>query len=123
MANSNQMKAYNQAVNRFNEEVEEAIKHLIGTTGVIDPYDVEDGVISPEEGRNLLKEKGYQIFSLRDPYHPNRMDCILYQKDDLIAGTTVTLDIKTLDVSRKMAMINDLSDYAKKFINAMKPIH
>jgi hypothetical protein len=119
------MEEFKEAIKRFNEELDEGIKHLIGTTKLIDPYDIEEGKITKKEAQEQIKEKGFQIFALRDPYHPNRMSALLYEKETLIAGVDIRLDLKTLEVKRRMALVDDdsgheMSDYAAKFIKAMK---
>jgi hypothetical protein len=121
--NDNTMKPFISIVKQFNEEVEEGIKHLIGTTGIIDPYDVEEGKLTVNEAQAELESNGWKIIYLRNPLDATNVDLLLFEKDKFIAGVKVVLDLKTKEIKRKMLLADEgdkLSKYAQKFIRAMK---
>lgn len=117
------MKSFKEIVKQFNEEVEEGIKHLIGTTGIIDPYDVEEGKLTVKEAQAELENNGWKIIYLRNPLDAAHVDLLLFEKDKFVAGVKIALDLETKEIKRKMMLAEEgdkLSEHAQKFIKAMK---
>lgn len=121
MTTPEQLKSMRKVINQFNEEVEEGIKHLLGTAG-IDPYDLEDKKLTVPEAQKELAEKGIRIINLRNPLAPQEVHLLLFKKEDFLAGVRVYMNTQKMTIHRQMMAAEDdtVSEYAQKFIRAMK---
>lgn len=97
-----------QIIDTFNMEKIEGIKHLLGTTEIVDPYDIEEGEITTEEAVRKLQDEGYRILELLDPIAIGDCYIFLIQNSEFIAGVRVFLNFKTHDVHRQMVAAEDV---------------